>query len=533
MVDELTLRIKKSFNLTSEEIARDFNKEAGKITTNSPEALKYYMDARKYHNKGDYNQSIQLMKKAIAIDPEFALAYKGLASSYANLGYDSEERKNLKRALEFVNRVSDRERYLIEGDYYSLSEETLDKAIKAYNKLLELYPDDSTANINLAIMYRDLEEWDKSIERFEVLRKASAESIFPYSNLAIVHWYKGDYGKAEEVLKYYISHFSENVIINGILAFNYLFKGEYDNALAEVDKAISLDPTYYRNLYIKGDIYQIKGDLIEAEKEYQKLIETGENAGQFYGRDKLGALYLLQGKFTKSEDQAKLGIELAEKLGEKGEKSEFQLKLAYRYLKFGKLKEALEECNKAGNVAIEAKDIALQRSVLHFKGLVYLDMNSMDEVQKVSDELKKLSLKGLNRKVIRDYDHLMGMIELKRNVFSKAIKEFEKVLSLSSLQHSIIALYIDSIASAYYQAGDLDKARLEYERIISLTYGRLYYGDIYAKSFYMLGKIFQSEGLKEKALEHYKKFLNLWKEADRDFPEITDAKNQVAALQSP
>lgn len=532
MVDELTLKIKRSFNLTSGEIARDIDKEAGKITTSSPGALKYYMDARKYHNKGDYNQSIQLMKTAIAIDPKFAMAYKGLASSYANLGYDSEQRKNLKIALELVDRVSDRERYLIEGDYYWLSEETLDKAIKAYNKLLELYPDDSTANINLAIIYMDLEEWDKSIERFEVLRKGSAGSIFPYSNLAIVHWYKGDYEKAEEVLKYYISNFSENVIINGILAFNYLFKGEYENALAEVDRAISLDPTYYRNLYIKGDIYHIKGNFIEAEKEYQKLIETGESAGQLYGRDKLGALYLLQGKFTKSEDQAKQGIELAEKLGEKGEKSEFHLKLAYRYLKLAELKEALEECNKAWDGAVETKDLALQRSVLHFKGLVCLEMESMDEVEKVAGELNKLSQKGLNRKVIRDYHHLRGMVEFKRNIFPKAIKDFEKVMSLSSLQHSIIALYIDSLASAYYLAGDLDKAQKEYERIISLTYGRLYYGDIYAKSFYMLGKIFQNKGLKGKALENYKRFLNLWKEADHDFPEIIDAKKQAAALQS-
>ena len=532
MVDELTTKIKRSFKLSAEEIAGDIDKEVGRITTSTPEALKYYVDARKYHNKGDYNQSIQLMKKAVAIDPDFAMAYKGIASSYSNLSNDSEERKYLQKALDLIDRVSDREQYLIQGDFYWQIEETYDKAIKAYTKLVKLYPDDEVANINLAILYRDLDEWDKSAERFEVLKMTGAKSIFIYMNLAIVYWYKGDYEKAGEVLERYLNNISDNVLINGLLAYNYLFQERYDRALVEVDKAISLDPTIYRNLYIKGDIYHIKGDLIQAEREYQKLIETGEKAAELEARDKLEALYLLQGKFDKSEDQLKKGIELAKELGEQSDKSKFQLKLAYLYLKMRKLEEALEECSKAWTEAVETEDMEAQRNVLHFKGLTYLEMKSMSEAQRAADELKKLSGKGPNKKVIRDYHHLAGMTEFKKKNFAKAIKEFEKAMSLSSLQSSFSALFINSLALAYYEAGDLEKAREEYERIVGLTYGRLYYGDIYAKSYYMLGKIYQEKGPNKKALEHYRTFIDLWRETEHDFPEIVDAKKQIAALQT-
>ena len=532
MVDELTTKIKRSFRLSAEEIAGDIDKEVGRITTSTPEALKYYVDARKYHNKGDYNQSIQLMKKAVAIDPDFAMAYKGIASSYSNLSNDSEERKYLQKALDLIDRVSDREQYLIQGDFYWQIEETYDKAIKAYTKLVKLYPDDEVANINLAILYRDLDEWDKSAERFEVLKMTGAKSIFIYMNLAIVYWYKGDYEKAGEVLERYLNNISDNVLINGLLAYNYLFQERYDRALVEVDKAISLDPTIYRNLYIKGDIYHIKGDLIQAEREYQKLIETGEKAAELEARDKLGALYLLQGKFDKSVDQLKKGIELATELGYQSDKSKFQLKLAYLYLKMRKLEEALEECSKAWTEAVETEDMEAQRNVLHFKGLTYLEMKSMSEAQRAADELKKLSGKGPNKKVIRDYHHLAGMTEFKKKNFAKAIKEFEKAMSLSSLQSSFSALFINSLALAYYEAGDLEKAREEYERIVGLTYGRLYYGDIYAKSYYMLGKIYQEKGPNKKALEHYRTFIDLWRETEHDFPEIAEAKKQIAALQT-
>jgi hypothetical protein len=46
----------------------------------------------------------------------------------------------------------------------------------------------------------------------------------------------------------------------------------------------------------------------------------------------------------------------------------------------------------------------------------------------------------------------------------------------------------------------------------------------------MLGKIYQEKGLEEKAEENYKKFLDIWKNADSEFPELMDAKKQLSSL---
>lgn len=85
---------------------------------------------------------------------------------------------------------------------------------------------------------------------------------------------------------------------------------------------------------------------------------------------------------------------------------------------------------------------------------------------------------------------------------------------------------------AYYEVGNLEKAKEEYEKIISLSTGRLSYGDIYAKSFYMLGKLFEQKGWKGKAIEHYEKFLDLWKGADPGIADIEDAKKRLMSLKS-
>jgi len=76
----------------------------------------------------------------------------------------------------------------------------------------------------------------------------------------------------------------------------------------------------------------------------------------------------------------------------------------------------------------------------------------------------------------------------------------------------------------------MERAIEEYQRILSLTTGRVYYGDIYAKSFYMLGRIYEEKGWKGKAIENYEKFLDLWKDADPGIAEVEDARKRLAGL---
>jgi tetratricopeptide (TPR) repeat protein len=78
--------------------------------------------------------------------------------------------------------------------------------------------------------------------------------------------------------------------------------------------------------------------------------------------------------------------------------------------------------------------------------------------------------------------------------------------------------------------GDLEAAKKEYENILTLTTGRLFWGDLYVKSYYQLGKIHEQLGNEAKAIEHYEKFLDLWKDADPGLPEVDDARKRLAGL---
>ena len=149
------------------------------------------------------------------------------------------------------------------------------------------------------------------------------------------------------------------------------------------------------------------------------------------------------------------------------------------------------------------------------------------------DRMKHLIDDFINPKKIRDYYFLRGAIHTKENNHREAIGSYEKTVQLltyESFAFGFNAEYFLSLADAYYRVGDIEKARDMYEKITRFTLGIWYYGDVYAKSYYMLGRIYEEHGSIDKAKSYYEKFLFIWEEADEGLPELIDARTRLKNL---
>ena len=533
MIDELTRRIKSNLKISPTLIASDIDRNIEEITTSSPEALKYYSEGIQNFLSGNPHISITMLEKAVSVDPDFAMAYRTLGIAHSFLGNADKQRENFQKALELRDRVSDREKYIIQGTYYFESEKTWDRAIEAYQKLLELYPHDLYGNVNLPRLYSRIGKNEEAVELSAKARQYHPDNAPVYCNSAYYFFTQGLYNEAEEILQYYEENVSENNFsIKLFLAFSYLFQKKYDLALAEIEESLSLNPANQESTRIKGDIYFFQDDIAQAGREYSKLLKQKESEQS--GRARLGALYLLQGRLDESTAQVKMGLELQKQYGRNPRIPDFYLQTAYGYLRTGESEKALELNNRALRGAVDAESLEGQCWALYFKGLTYIGMKSMDAAQETADDLKRIAEESLNEKDIRWHYHLLGLIELVNKDFSGAVDFFGKAIALLNFEghwfQDLHALFIDPLAEAYFQSGDIEKARIEYERIISLTKGRLYYGDIYAKSFYRMGRVYERLGNRNKALENYEKFLDLWKEADPGFAEVEDANKKLGEL---
>ncbi len=84
----------------------------------------------------------------------------------------------MKKAMELKDRLSEKERYLIEGTYYFTYENTYDKARAAFTKLLEIYPDHTVALNNLALSFHYLNQYEKAIPYFEGAKQKRKDRVW-------------------------------------------------------------------------------------------------------------------------------------------------------------------------------------------------------------------------------------------------------------------------------------------------------------------------------------------------------------------
>lgn len=162
-------------------------------TTSSLDALRRYTEAVRIFDEGRQLEAIPLLREALELDPEFAMAWRKLSVIYANQGLEPDlVREAGRKAYELRRRLTDREAILAEAWYLSDVEQNLEGAIDTYRRMLERYPGDPTALNNLAVHLMQVGQWRAAEEPFRRSATGPAPSANSLQNLVIVLWQVGN-----------------------------------------------------------------------------------------------------------------------------------------------------------------------------------------------------------------------------------------------------------------------------------------------------------------------------------------------------
>ena len=136
-----------------------------------------------------------------------------------------------------------------------------------------------------------------------------------YVDLAMAYRAMGLYSRSDAVLQTYLEEFSDHPAIHIGLARSAMCQDKYELALSEIEKAFSLSPDLFGTHRTKAEIYLLKGDFIQAEEAYRKMLGSEVARDQRDGRDFLCNLYFAQGKFEKLKTEADELKKLGESYG--------------------------------------------------------------------------------------------------------------------------------------------------------------------------------------------------------------------------
>ncbi len=225
-----TLRSKLGESLSS---IQRFDKPLEQATTSSLEALKAFSLGQMRHIQLEDEQATPLYKRAIELDPNFALAQATLGVVYSNLGERDLSAEHLKRAFEFRDRISERERLYISAHYYSTVTGETDKSIETYELWKQTYPRDTTPYKNLGDYYLLMGRRNQALANSQEVLRLNPKDPLGHQNLA----------------------------------FSYLRLGRFDEvkAVAEQAQAQQLDPAgIHMALY---EVAHVEGDAISKQRQ--------------------------------------------------------------------------------------------------------------------------------------------------------------------------------------------------------------------------------------------------------------------------
>jgi TolB-like protein len=244
-----------------------------KTPTVNPEAYELYLRGKFFAEKrtgADLRKSIEYYDQAIAKDPNYPLAYVGLADSHLLLtAYGTLSPKEaaaparaaLKKALELDDSLAQAH---ASSGLLATVELDLNRGISELERAIQLNPNYATAHHWIALPLTAIGQFDRGI-----LEGKRAIELDPLS-----------------------------LIINADLCWVYFNGRRYDEAEAQARKTLEMDPRFYVAHYYLGEAFQFKGKLADAIAEFQKAYDLNNDP---FSLAILGQAYARQGKTDEAQ----------------------------------------------------------------------------------------------------------------------------------------------------------------------------------------------------------------------------------------
>ncbi len=460
-------------------------------TTPSLDALNTYTLARKTQREKGDAASISFYKRAIELDPRFALAYSGLAVAYNNLGQVHSAGENAQKAFDLREHVSEREKLRIAAFYHSYVTGDTAQAIQAYDLWAQSYPRDYLPHASLASLWAVLGQSDKAVAAAQEARRLEPNSVVVYSNLGS----------------------------------DYLALGKLDEAQAILDQAAQqkvdgtvLRLTRYQLAFLRADAAGMATQMAwAAQKPGEGLFLSSQSDTEAYS-----------GRLRKARELSRRAAEASGRSNMGEAAAIWEASAALRENDFGN-----RELARRGAEA--AVSHATGKQVWALAALTFARAGDAGRAQALA---QKLDQSYPSDTLLRYYwlPVIRASIELNRGAAAKALDLLQAAapydladpfpVSSSPLGNGY-SVYLRG--EAYLQAHQGTEAAAEFQKILDHP-GIVLNGPIAALARAQLARASAISGDAAKARAHYQAFFTLWKDADPDVPVLIAAKAEYAKL---
>jgi eukaryotic-like serine/threonine-protein kinase len=458
------------------------------VTTSSLEALKSYSMADTISRETGDAPSLPFYRRAIELDPNFPMAYAGLAVMYENLSQPSVALEYATKAYQLRNRVTEREKLRITAFYFRATGE-VEKEAQTYELWTADYPRNWVPHNNLGNIYDNTGQYAKALAEYQEGVLLAPDNILSYANLG------GTYC-------------SLNRLDEAKAAFDQAFAHKLDGGF--------LRAHIYYLAFLRGDSAAMEQQVAWAagkSGDEDQLLSLQSDTEAYYGR--LG----------KARDFSRRAVTSASRADFKETAALWQINAALR-------EAELDNMASARQGVIAALALSPGRNVKVVAALTLARIGDAPRAQALAEELEK---NYATNTLLKLYwmPTIHAAIELKRGNSSQALVDLEAAATyeLGGAGMFINYLYPAYVrGQAYLLAHNGTAAAAEFQKVLDQrgVVGNFVTGSL---AHLQIGRAYAMTRETVNARTAYEDFLALWKDADPDIPILKEAKSEYAKLQ--
>lgn len=466
-----------------------YNAPLEQATTSSLDALQAYGTALStWDAKGDL-ASVPYFKRAIDLDPNFAMAYSALSAVYNNLDETDLSRESTIHAYKLRDRVTETERASIDARYYLYVTEEMDKAAQTYDALVQEYPNSAGSLNHVGTTDLRLGRNERAIESFRKAMALDATRATTYGNLALALLCLNRAPEAASVLnaaEQHGLHTDYLLQVNYWLAFLRGDAGAMDRALHQ---SAGTPGATARLLVEQAHTEAYHGRL---QKAHSLAVAAGEQVARDGDKDS-SALFLVQEAVWEAETGS---------------------------------------AAKARSLVKQAENIRQTKDVLTLAALVYAETGDIKQASSLADALDK---KYPNGTFIQNY--WLPIIRAKVALRQKRAADAVSILARTKAfemgipdQFSVASLYpAYARGQADLADGDGKSAGDEFQTLIDHS-GTILNTPLAALAHLGRARAAVLSSHPAEARTSYEKFFALWKDADPQIPILHQAHEEFSRL---
>ena len=465
-------------------------------TTPSLEALKAYSNGVKVSLASDNATSVSFLRRAVEIDPKFAMAHAMLGLAYSGPGESVLSAQSTTRAWHLRDRVSDRERFFIDFTYDRQVTGNLEKAYQTLELWLQTYPRGNWQPAPLGLLgglsTHGTGRFERAIDASQKQIAAGPDDALPYASLAQ----------------------------------SYFLTDRFPDAKSTLQRALERKLDMQDFLVVRYNIAMLNGD----EEEMDRAVDLSKGKhGAEHPIAHVEALFLARsGRLKLARQSSSRAIDLAAQESREVAAS-YQAARAVWEAVYGNTTDAKTN-------ATAALALSNGRDVEYAAALAFAFSGDSSRSQPLADDLER----RFPEDTFAKFTYVPVLRALSALADGKSTDSIERLQIARPYELAVNGLnfnhfYLGGLHTAYVRGEALMAARrfaeavAEFQKI--LDHRGIVGGDpIGALAHLQLGRAFVLSRDQIKAKAAYQDFLTLWKDADPDVPILRQAKSEFARL---